>query len=316
MNRELRIGTRGSLLAVAQAERVASELRRRYPELTPVLVKIKTSGDMFAHIPLSHVGGKGLFIKEIEEALLDGQVDVAVHSMKDVPTEIAPGLSIAAILEREDASARPDRGAAPGEPGYSAEETRHRGTRRLSGCGCRGKPPRAAAGDHGGAPARDQPPRCRPGGPRPRDSCTRSAGTRPGRAHDSRAEWLDDWCGAGLPQAARRGMSGSDRRVWAARGGRASSRGTGDQSGRDRGGPRRTEGAQRPRRGGRVRHWGRATAAWGGSDHPGAFRHNPRASRRPLSYTLMTDDRRPRPEDETRPPGLTVISQRSSVIER
>ncbi len=104
MNAQIRIGTRGSLLAVAQAERVASELRRRYPELTPVLVKIKTSGDMFAHIPLSHVGGKGLFIKEIEEALLDGQVDVAVHSMKDVPTEIAPGLSIAAILEREDAS--------------------------------------------------------------------------------------------------------------------------------------------------------------------------------------------------------------------
>ncbi len=104
MSRELRIGTRGSLLAVAQAERVASELRRRYPELAPVLVKIKTSGDMFAHIPLSHVGGKGLFIKEIEEALLDGHVDVAVHSMKDVPTEIAPGLSIAAILERDQVS--------------------------------------------------------------------------------------------------------------------------------------------------------------------------------------------------------------------
>jgi hydroxymethylbilane synthase len=101
---EIRIGTRGSLLAVAQAERVAGELRRRYPELAPVLVKIKTSGDRFAHVPLSHVGGKGLFIKEIEEALLDGQVDVAVHSMKDVPTEIAPGLTIAAILEREDAS--------------------------------------------------------------------------------------------------------------------------------------------------------------------------------------------------------------------
>src|SRR3970282_2341437 len=104
MNAQIRIGTQGSLLAVAQAERRASELSGRYPELTPVLVKIKTSGDMFAHIPLSHVGGKGLFIKEIEEALLDGQVDVAVHSMKDVPTEIAPGLSIAAILEREDAS--------------------------------------------------------------------------------------------------------------------------------------------------------------------------------------------------------------------
>jgi len=104
MNAQIRIGTRGSLLAVAQAERVAGELRRRYPELAPVLVKIKTSGDTFAHIPLSYVGGKGLFIKEIEEALLDGQVDVAVHSMKDVPTEIAPGLNIAAILEREDAS--------------------------------------------------------------------------------------------------------------------------------------------------------------------------------------------------------------------
>jgi hydroxymethylbilane synthase len=104
MNAQIRIGTRGSLLAVAQAEQVAGELRRRYPELAPVLVKIKTSGDTFAHTPLSLVGGKGLFIKEIEEALLDNQVDVAVHSMKDVPIEIAPGLSIAAILDREDAS--------------------------------------------------------------------------------------------------------------------------------------------------------------------------------------------------------------------
>jgi hydroxymethylbilane synthase len=104
VNREVRIGTRGSLLAVAQAEQVAGELRCRHPQLAPVLVKIKTSGDTFAHIPLSQVGGKGLFIKEIEEALLDGQVDVAVHSMKDIPTDIAPGLSIAAILEREDAS--------------------------------------------------------------------------------------------------------------------------------------------------------------------------------------------------------------------
>jgi hydroxymethylbilane synthase len=104
VNRELRIGTRGSLLAVAQAEQVAGELRQRYQELAPVLVKIKTSGDRFAHVPLSQVGGKGLFIKEIEEALLDGQVDVAVHSMKDVPTEIASGLTIGAILEREDAS--------------------------------------------------------------------------------------------------------------------------------------------------------------------------------------------------------------------
>ncbi len=104
MKRELRIGTRGSLLAVAQAERLAGELKRRYADLDPVLVKMKTSGDKFAHVPLSQVGGKGLFIKEIEEALQEGQVDVAVHSMKDVPTEIAPGLVIAAIFEREDAS--------------------------------------------------------------------------------------------------------------------------------------------------------------------------------------------------------------------
>lgn len=102
--REVRIGTRGSVLAVVQAERVAAEVRRRYPELAPVLVKIKTSGDKFAQIPLSRVGGKGLFIKEIEEALQAEQVDLAVHSMKDVPTEIAAGLTIAAILKREDPS--------------------------------------------------------------------------------------------------------------------------------------------------------------------------------------------------------------------
>jgi hydroxymethylbilane synthase len=104
MNRQLRIGTRGSVLAVTQAEQVAAELRRRYSDLAPVLVKIKTSGDKFVHIPLSRVGGKGLFIKEIEEALQDERVDLAVHSMKDVPTEIASGLSIAAILERKDPS--------------------------------------------------------------------------------------------------------------------------------------------------------------------------------------------------------------------
>ena len=104
MNLQLRIGTRGSVLAVTQAEQVAAELRRRYSDLAPVLVKIKTSGDKFAHIPLSRVGGKGLFIKEIEEALQDGRVDLAVHSMKDVPTEITSGLSIAAILERKNPS--------------------------------------------------------------------------------------------------------------------------------------------------------------------------------------------------------------------
>lgn len=104
MNRKVRIGTRGSVLAVTQAEHVATALRQRHAGLQPVLVKIKTSGDRFANIPLSRVGGKGLFIKEIEEALQENQVDVAVHSMKDVPTEIASDLTIAAILEREDPS--------------------------------------------------------------------------------------------------------------------------------------------------------------------------------------------------------------------
>lgn len=104
MNRQLRIGTRGSVLAVTQAEHVAAELTRRCADLAPLLVKIKTSGDKFAHIPLSRVGGKGLFIKEIEEALQEDRVDLAVHSMKDVPTEIASGLTIAAVLEREDPS--------------------------------------------------------------------------------------------------------------------------------------------------------------------------------------------------------------------
>ncbi|MBW8004902.1 MAG: hydroxymethylbilane synthase [candidate division NC10 bacterium] len=102
MNQQVRIGTRGSLLAVTQAEQVAAALRQRYSDLRPVLVKIKTSGDKFDKVPLSRVGGKGLFIKEIEEALHEEQVDLAVHSMKDIPTEIASGLTIAAILERED----------------------------------------------------------------------------------------------------------------------------------------------------------------------------------------------------------------------
>lgn len=104
MNPVVRIGTRGSLLAVTQAEQVAADLQRRHAKVSAVLVRIKTSGDKFANIPLSRVGGKGLFIKEIEEALQAEQVDLAVHSMKDVPTEIAPGLIIAAILEREDHS--------------------------------------------------------------------------------------------------------------------------------------------------------------------------------------------------------------------
>jgi hydroxymethylbilane synthase len=96
------IGTRGSKLALWQAEWVKSELEKKYPDLTVELLRIKTTGDKITDVPLAQVGGKGLFVKEIEEALLDGRADLAVHSMKDVPTEFPEGLHLTAIAERED----------------------------------------------------------------------------------------------------------------------------------------------------------------------------------------------------------------------
>lgn len=96
------IGTRGSKLALWQAEWVRAELERRNPGLSVELNKIKTTGDKILDVPLAKVGGKGLFVKEIEEALLCGEADIAVHSMKDVPTEFPEGLHLAAICERED----------------------------------------------------------------------------------------------------------------------------------------------------------------------------------------------------------------------
>jgi len=96
------IGTRASKLALWQAEWVKSELERRNPGLEVELNKIKTTGDKILDVPLAKVGGKGLFVKEIEEALLRGEADLAVHSMKDVPTEFPQGLHLAVICERED----------------------------------------------------------------------------------------------------------------------------------------------------------------------------------------------------------------------
>lgn len=96
------IGTRGSKLALWQAEHVAARLRGAFPEYPVDLKIIKTTGDKILDVPLSQVGGKALFVKEIEEALLACQVDLAVHSMKDVPTALPPGLVIAAVSERED----------------------------------------------------------------------------------------------------------------------------------------------------------------------------------------------------------------------
>lgn len=95
------IATRGSALALWQANHVKDRLAAIAPELAIELLIIKTSGDLIQDIPLSQVGGKGLFVKEIEQALLDGSADLAVHSMKDVPPELAEGLAIAAVSKRE-----------------------------------------------------------------------------------------------------------------------------------------------------------------------------------------------------------------------
>jgi hydroxymethylbilane synthase len=100
--KELRIGTRASQLALWQANWVKSELEKRYPGMVVTLVKIKTIGDKILDVPLAQVGGKGLFVKEIEEAMLRGEIDIAVHSMKDVPTEFPEGLGLHCITERED----------------------------------------------------------------------------------------------------------------------------------------------------------------------------------------------------------------------
>ena len=96
------IGTRGSKLALWQAKWVKASILRHHPELTVELSIIKTKGDKILDVPLSKVGGKGLFVKEIEEALLDGRIDLAVHSMKDMPAEIPQGLCIGAVPEREE----------------------------------------------------------------------------------------------------------------------------------------------------------------------------------------------------------------------
>ncbi|AXK82492.1 hydroxymethylbilane synthase [Pseudolabrys taiwanensis] len=100
----LRIGTRGSPLALTQARMVAARLAAamRVEETAIEIVVIRTTGDAIQDRPLAEVGGKGLFTKEIEQALLEGRVDVAVHSTKDMPTFSQPGLMLTACLERED----------------------------------------------------------------------------------------------------------------------------------------------------------------------------------------------------------------------
>lgn len=102
MFKEIKIGTRGSALALAQSNWVAAQISAQHPGCRVELVIIKTTGDKITNVPLAEIGGKGLFIKEIEEALLAGKVDLAVHSLKDMPAEVPHGLMLGAVPPRED----------------------------------------------------------------------------------------------------------------------------------------------------------------------------------------------------------------------
>ena len=101
MKPSVKIGTRGSQLALWQANWVKAALIEKHPQLHVDLVVIKTKGDKILDVPLAKVGGKGLFVKEIEQALLSERIDVAVHSMKDMPAEIPAGLIVGAVPRRE-----------------------------------------------------------------------------------------------------------------------------------------------------------------------------------------------------------------------
>lgn len=100
MARRVRIATRKSALALWQARHVAQRLLASHARLETELIPLSTRGDQMLETPLARIGGKGLFLKELERAMLDGEADIAVHSMKDVPVEMTPGLCIGAFLER------------------------------------------------------------------------------------------------------------------------------------------------------------------------------------------------------------------------
>ena len=102
MNKTLKIATRKSPLALWQAEHVKARLEHHHPGLNIELIKMTTKGDQILNSPLSKIGGKGLFIKELEVGMMEGVADIAVHSMKDVPYEIPPGFELGAILKREN----------------------------------------------------------------------------------------------------------------------------------------------------------------------------------------------------------------------
>lgn len=98
----VRVGSRGSQLALRQTEQVVAALRRFHPGREFQVCPVRTEGDRRARAPLSRIGGQGVFVRELEARLAAGEVDLAVHSLKDVPTELAPGLTLAAVPARED----------------------------------------------------------------------------------------------------------------------------------------------------------------------------------------------------------------------
>ncbi|MCU7843491.1 MAG: hydroxymethylbilane synthase [Candidatus Thiodiazotropha sp. (ex Monitilora ramsayi)] len=102
MSQTIRIATRKSPLAMWQAEHVAAELKKAHPGIEVELLGMTTQGDKILDTPLAKIGGKGLFIKELEQGLLSGDADIAVHSMKDVPVELPEGLHLPVIMQRED----------------------------------------------------------------------------------------------------------------------------------------------------------------------------------------------------------------------
>ena len=98
----LRLATRGSRLALAQSELVADALRAQHPGIEIELVRVRTEGDIDRNSPLTEIGGRGVFVRAVEQALLDGRAEIAVHSLKDMPTAAPEGLTLAAILPRGD----------------------------------------------------------------------------------------------------------------------------------------------------------------------------------------------------------------------
>ena len=102
MSNIIRIATRKSPLAMWQAEEVARQLKLHHPDIEIEFIKMTTKGDKILDAPLAKVGGKGLFVKELEQGMLNGEADIAVHSMKDVPMEFPSGLYLPVIMERED----------------------------------------------------------------------------------------------------------------------------------------------------------------------------------------------------------------------